>query len=67
MYIVNVYNMCLETLTIPGKDPSATILHSCDKAPVDESALDRDDLLTDNNGCSYIEVRICDLDRFCSK
>jgi hypothetical protein len=59
--------MCSEIWTVPGKDPSATIPDPCNTLPTDDSAIDRDDLLTDINGYSYIEVRICDLDRFCSK
>ncbi|WP_292369495.1 hypothetical protein [Methanoregula sp. UBA64] len=59
--------MCSEIRTVPGKDPSATIPDPCTTCPADDPTVERDDLLTDINGCSYIEVRICDLDRFCSK
>ncbi|MDD4483638.1 MAG: hypothetical protein PHD55_04635 [Methanoregula sp.] len=59
--------MCSDITAVTEQDTTVAVLDDCADSPDPDTSSDSRDLFTDNKGRSYISVRSCELDRFCSK
>ena len=59
--------MFSDITTVTEQDTTVAVLDTSADSPDPYTSSDSRDLFTDNKGRSYISVRSCELDRFCSK